>query len=693
MDRVRRQRLEASLACVLAVSVQLAFVAGIVHACIVFVAATLLVFAFGRFFGAHAAVDPVRLPRRSASAVFLGSLLPLVIAPFAVAAFDSGAALSVSTWRSVAVAGGVCSSIGALVVFHRTRLLCIHVAREQLGEKSLLGLAAAEKWTKSFANQIRITVACAGVALAGLLAHGVVQAIAQAWGPLRVAAAGLVFGAACVWLASLLARGIAAELAAAIAGFRAEAAGVEVREGDAMSAEIDALAVRVGRAEELTRRLGTECDLQSIEYAHSERLVRGLVARTEPTIQAAGELVTRLESSRRAAGSAAVGGDAFDTHACELEAEADASAQWLESLERGDRGVSASVERISAAARDTGGSLAELARAMRGVDAASESITHFSRDVLAKAEIGRAKFAETLAGMEAIRTATETAESVIRGLGARTQEIGGILDVIDDVGDQTSLLALNAAIIAAQAGEHGRAFSVVADEIRDLADRVLVSTKEIGGLIRAVQSESERAISAIEAGSGSVLKGVALAAEAGRTLGEITEVARETGSRFETLVASVRSQATTLQHVMGLAVRVEAAVADLAVAAESRDGDREGALRAVHSLRGMAGEMRAAIREQAVALAHIDGDLGAASDTACSFGVFLEDQAQSSRELARVIGVGVERLESLQAVDAELALAHRDIRVQADTLRATSRRLAVQSTFPGPGARTTGERP
>ncbi len=395
---------------------------------------------------------------------------------------------------------------------------------------------------------------------------------------------------------------------------------------------------------------------------------------------------------RRTAGDALAGGEALEVRARGLEAEISASAQWLDSLERGQAGLTASVERISSAARDTGAGLAELTKATRAVDAAADSITDFSRDVLAKAEIGRTKFGETVAGMEAIRTATQTAESVIRGLGARTQEIGGILDVIDDVGDQTSLLALNAAIIAAQAGEHGRAFSVVADEIRDLADRVLVSTKEIGGLIRAVQSESEHAIGAIEAGSSSVQKGVELSVEAGRTLDEITEVARQTGARIEAIVASVRSQATTLERVVGLAVRVEAAIAELAGAVDDHDGSCDGALRGVRSLRETVEEMRTAIRDQADHLARVEGDLGAVHDTARSLGMSLEDPAQGCLELVRVVEVGAERLQSLRAVGDELALVQRAIRTQADTLRAPSLRPAVQSARSSPPARATGER-
>jgi len=694
MDRIRREQLEASLASGLAASIHLAFVVGIVRGSIVFVAASVLVVALWRFLGRFEPTELGGLPRRMARAVFMGSLLSLGVAILGVETFHTDAGLSLATGRSVGVAGVVYSSLGAVVVFHRTRLLCHRFDPDRRrGDGSIVDLERMEPWAKSLSREVRAVVAGSALAVAWLLGDGVVQALAQGWGPVRITAAAVLFASGCLWLTSLLSRAIAAELKNAIADLRAEAAGVEARMADGLTAEIDALGAGMRRGDELTRTLTHERDQQSIEYAHVERLVRGLGARMETSIHGAGELVTRLESSRRATGIAVLGGEAFDRHARELETEAEASAHWLESLERTDRGFGASVERISAAARETRGGLAELAQAMRGVDTAPGSTTEFARGVLAKAEIGRAKFAATVAGIEAIRSATETAELVIRGLGARTQEIGGILDVIDDVGDQTSLLALNAAIIAAQAGEHGRAFSVVADEIRDLADRVLVSTKEIGGLIRAVQSESERAIDAIEAGSGSVSMGFTLSTEAGRTLDEIAEIARETGPRFETFVASAGSRETALQHAVELAGNVDAAVAELAVASRSREGAREGALRGVRSLRGAAGELRASVRAHAAQLAHIDGDLGAAFDDARSIGVVLGDQGQGCFELARVIEVGAERLQSLRAVDEELAVAQSSVRAQVEALLSASRPPAGKMTSPGPLARTTGERP
>jgi methyl-accepting chemotaxis protein len=112
--------------------------------------------------------------------------------------------------------------------------------------------------------------------------------------------------------------------------------------------------------------------------------------------------------------------------------------------------------------------------------------TAASPQVVSLAERGRERVQQTIAGMHAIREATNGAELVIRGLGDRVQEIGAIVDVIDDVADETNLLALNAAIIAAQAGDQGRAFSVVADEIKDLADRVLPAPGDLA-LIRLIQ--------------------------------------------------------------------------------------------------------------------------------------------------------------------------------------------------------------
>ena len=236
-------------------------------------------------------------------------------------------------------------------------------------------------------------------------------------------------------------------------------------------------------------------------------------------------------------------GEELNETASVLSGKVNEVSSSIEQMVRSVKQVLENTEALSEAAVETSSSMEEMATSMREVDVSAEETARLSDQVVASAESGQAKMVQTIEGMEAIREATETAERVIRNLGSRTREIGAIVDVIDDVADETNLLALNAAIIAAQAGEQGKAFSVVADEIKELADRVLASTKEIGGLIRAVQEEGSNAIGAIEKGAASVASGVDLSAEAGESLEEITRASRQSGTRIAGIVSAVREQA------------------------------------------------------------------------------------------------------------------------------------------------------
>jgi methyl-accepting chemotaxis protein len=159
---------------------------------------------------------------------------------------------------------------------------------------------------------------------------------------------------------------------------------------------------------------------------------------------------------------------------------------------------------------------------------------------------GEAVIRETIAVMNRINDRVRESSEVIKSLGVRSDQIGQIVGLINDVADQTNLLALNAAIEAARAGEHGRGFAVVADEVRELAERTSHATKEISDTIGAMQTETKKAVSSMEEGVNEVGIGTTEAAKSGEALKAILElINKATGEINQIAVASEEETATT----------------------------------------------------------------------------------------------------------------------------------------------------
>jgi methyl-accepting chemotaxis protein len=172
-----------------------------------------------------------------------------------------------------------------------------------------------------------------------------------------------------------------------------------------------------------------------------------------------------------------------------------------------------------------------------------------SRDALAaaensgtKAQRGGEVVGQTITEMRAIAEQVDASARSISELGKKSEEIGRIIGVINDIADQTNLLALNAAIEAARAGEHGRGFAVVADEVRKLAERTTHATKEVAQSIRDIQDRTGEAVSTIQQSSGRVGKGVELASEAGSSLHEIVGGSDSLRSMVQTIATASDQQ-------------------------------------------------------------------------------------------------------------------------------------------------------
>ncbi|TXG88098.1 MAG: methyl-accepting chemotaxis protein [Rhodocyclaceae bacterium] len=166
------------------------------------------------------------------------------------------------------------------------------------------------------------------------------------------------------------------------------------------------------------------------------------------------------------------------------------------------------------------------------------------------------------AEMERIAASVTQSSEVVYALGERSKAISGIVQTIREIADQTNLLALNAAIEAARAGEQGRGFAVVADEVRKLAERTSQATGEIGSMISAIQGETDSAIASIEAGTGQAKNGAALAQQAADSLDRINRGARETMEKVDAIAAAIdeqsRAGADIADHVRNIMSMAEA---------------------------------------------------------------------------------------------------------------------------------------
>jgi methyl-accepting chemotaxis protein len=370
-------------------------------------------------------------------------------------------------------------------------------------------------------------------------------------------------------------------------------------------------------------------------------------------------------------------GEELNETASVLSGKVNEVSSSIEQMVRSVKQVLENTEALSEAAVETSASMEEMAMSMREVDVSAEETARLSHQVVASAESGQAKMVQTIEGMEAIREATETAERVIRNLGSRTREIGAIVDVIDDVADETNLLALNAAIIAAQAGEQGKAFSVVADEIKDLADRVLASTKEIGGLIRAVQEEGSNAIGAIERGAASVASGVDLSAEAGVSLEEITRASRESGTRIAGIVSAVREQAKAASHVVELMERVRGGVEQIRNASAEQDRGNEVVHASSVAMREVAQQVRGTTEEQARGSGRIRESVEEVREAVERINSALQEQSAACRSAAEFLEAVYARTKSNQESARRLDEVTQSLLHQAEALRQDVRRFSV----------------
>ena len=266
--------------------------------------------------------------------------------------------------------------------------------------------------------------------------------------------------------------------------------------------------------------------------------------------------------------------------------------------------LSKAIEQMASGSQEQAASAEEADRMVKQVSVSVAQVlqnaqagTEAWRSTAKSAETGARTTYETIEGMKKIKEAMDLVSLRVADLGERSKEIGSIVATIDDISAQTNLLALNAAIEAARAGEQGRGFAVVADEVRKLAERASVATKEIAALISNIQSGVSEAVKAMGRGGQEVEAGYGLAAEAGRALDDILERAQMVGKQVNQISAAAEELNALSGNMVSVIQQINRTIDENAAAAETMAESSSLVSGAIENLGGVAEENSASAEE------------------------------------------------------------------------------------------------
>ncbi len=419
-----------------------------------------------------------------------------------------------------------------------------------------------------------------------------------------------------------------------------------------------------------TLKLSQGARVQQESTERTALVVNNMVESNKGVAVNAEEMSGSATDASASAAEMAVSVEEVGRNAGELVTAVEETASSISEMIASIKLVSENTDALSASAEQTSSSITEMSATVKEVEQRAVESARLAEKVSQESsERGMTAATEAIKGMKNIKDAVEATAVVVNRLGKRSQEIGQILKVIDEVTDQTSLLALNAAILAAQAGEHGRGFAVVADEIKDLAERTAASTQEIAGLIATVREETAESVEAMGRGLKAVDAGVALVNVTSDVLQQVANSSRLSADTARAIEKTTAEQAKGVAQITAASMNIADQLEQIANALQEQRRGSDRISQAAEQMRDVTRQVKGAMQEQTSGSRQIANAFESVTNQASQIARSTYEQSQGAQQISDAVSRIQKITQETVDLSIEMDMAVSALKAKADSLQ------------------------